>query len=69
MPLNQSFTNISSLPKNTSQICLILHMVNLYVLLVCGKKLVTIELVSGVIHIFIHFMLYLSSLLRGLPCE
>ena len=37
--LNQSFTNISSLPKNTPQISLILHQCNLYVLLICGKEI------------------------------
>ena len=30
--------------KNTPTICLILHQFNLYVLLICGKKLVTIEI-------------------------
>ena len=39
MPLNQSFTNISSLPKNTPQICLFLHQFNLYVLLICGQEI------------------------------
>ena len=39
-PLNQSFTNISSLQKDTLQICLILHQFNLYVLLICGKEIV-----------------------------
>ena len=29
--------------KNTPQICLILHQFNFYVLLICGKKLVTIK--------------------------
>ena len=38
-PFNQSFTNISSLPKNTATICLILHQFNLYVLLICRKKI------------------------------
>ena len=38
-PLNESVTNISSLPKNTPQICLILHQFNVYVLLICGKKI------------------------------
>ena len=38
-PLNQSFPNISSLLKNTSQICLILHQFNLYVLPICGKEI------------------------------
>ena len=33
---NQFFTNISSLPKNTPQIC---HQFNLYVLLISGKKI------------------------------
>ena len=37
-PLNQSFTNILSLPKNTPTISLILHQFNLYVLL-CGKEI------------------------------
>ena len=32
-------TNISSLPKNTPQICLILNQFNLYVLLICGKEI------------------------------
>ena len=32
-----------SFPKNTPTICLILHQFNLYVPLICGKKLVTIE--------------------------
>ena len=39
MPLNQGFTNISSLPKNTPTICLILHQFNLFVLLICGKEI------------------------------
>ena len=30
--------------KNTPTICLILHQFDLYVLLICGKKLVTIEI-------------------------
>ena len=37
-PLNQNFTNISSLPKNNATICLILHQFNLYVLPICGGK-------------------------------
>ena len=41
--LNQSFKNISSLPKNTPQICLILHQFNFYVLLIGEKKLVMIK--------------------------
>ena len=36
--LNQSFTNISSLPKNTPQICLILHQFDFYVLFNRWKK-------------------------------
>ena len=39
MPLNQNFTNILSLLKNTPTICLILHQFNLYVLLICGKEI------------------------------
>ena len=38
-PLNQGFTNISSLPKSTPQICLILHQFNLYILLIRGKRI------------------------------
>ena len=41
--LNQSFNNISSSPKTTLQICLVLHQFNLYVLPICIKKLVTIK--------------------------
>ena len=37
--LNRSFTNISSYQKSTTQICLILHQFNLYVLLFCVKKI------------------------------
>ena len=43
-PLNQSFTNISSLTKNALTISLILHQFSLYVLRICGKKLMTIEI-------------------------
>ena len=42
MPLNRSFTDILSLPKNTPTICLILHQFNLYVfyvLHICGKEI------------------------------
>ena len=34
-----NFTNLT-----TPQICIILHQFNFYVLLICGKKLVTIKL-------------------------
>ena len=37
--LKRSFTNISSLPKNSPTICLILHQFNIYVLLICRKKI------------------------------
>ena len=33
--------------KNTPMICLILHQFNLHVLLICGKKLVTIKISLG----------------------
>ena len=43
--LNQSFTQYFVFTKkNTPTICLILHQFNLYVLLICPKKLVTIKI-------------------------
>ena len=44
--LNQDFINVSSLPKNTPTICLILYQFNLYVLIICGEKLVNCSLLT-----------------------